>query len=70
MTADIQLAQVLHRHFKLDQSGAHVDVRDPDVKLDLVDAYRLYRQMIDTKELTSRQTVAAWLVDWGVERAA
>ncbi len=69
MTADIQLAQVMNRHFKLDQPGERVDVRDPDATLNLVDAYRLYRQLIDTRELTSRQTVEAWLVDWGVERA-
>ncbi len=69
MTAHIQLAQVLHRHLKLDQPGARVDVRDPDAKLDLVDAYRLYRQLIDDRQLTSCQTVEAWLVGWGVARA-
>ncbi len=68
MTADIQLAQVLHRHLKVDQPGAQVDVRDPDAKLDLVEAYRLYRELIDARELTSRQTVESWLVDWGVTR--
>jgi hypothetical protein len=68
MTGDIQLAQALHRYLKLDQPDARVDVRDPDAKLDLVEVYRLYRQLIEARELTSRQTVEAWLVDWGVTR--
>ena len=69
MTADVQLAQVLHRYLKLDRAGARVDVGDPNAKLDLVDAYRLYRQMVNTRELTSRQTVESWLVDWAVPSA-
>jgi hypothetical protein len=69
ITADIQLAQTLHRYLKVDQPGARVDVRDPDAKIDLVEAYRLYRQLIDARELTSCQTVENWLIDWGVARA-
>lgn len=69
LTADIQLAQVLHRALKSDQPGARVDVRDPDAKLDLVEAYRLYCQLSDARELTSRRTVETWLADWGVARA-
>lgn len=69
MTAEIQMAQVLHRYLQLDQPGRRVDVGRPDNSIDVVAVYQLYRQMADGGQLTTRATVTGWLQEWGVLHA-
>lgn len=66
MTAELQMAQVLHRYLKLDRPGERVDVTDPTQRIDAVEVYRLYRRMTADGELIQRGTVRGWLDGWGV----
>ena len=66
MTAELQMAQVLHRYLKLDRPGERVDVTDPGPRIDAVEVYRLYRRMTTDGELIQRGTVQGWLNDWKV----
>ena len=56
-TAEIQMVQTLYRYLK--QHG--LSVSNPTQKIDAVEVYRLYKNLLDSGELTSRATVEAWL---------
>jgi hypothetical protein len=66
VTAEIQMAQVLHRYLRLDEPNKSVDVRVPGAAIDVVAVYQLYRGMLDSGILTNRSTIESWLRDWGV----
>lgn len=66
MTAELQMAQVLHRYLKLDRPAERVDVTDPTQRIDAVEVYRLYQRMTTDGELIQRGTVQSWLNDWKV----
>ena len=69
MTAELQMAQVLHEYLKLDRPEQRIDVTDPQQQIDAVQVYRLYQRMIASGELIQRGTVQTWLTDWNVRHA-
>jgi hypothetical protein len=61
-TAEIQITEALYRYMNTNQ----LDFKKPGDRIDVVEVYALYRQMLEAGELTSRTTVQGWLQTWGV----
>jgi hypothetical protein len=61
-TAEIQMTETLYRYMNTN----HLDFKKPGDRIDVVEVYALYRQMLEAGELTSRTTVQGWLQAWGV----
>lgn len=61
-TAEIQMTQTLYRYLRTNR----LDVSNPAHKVDAVEVYRLYRQLLDGGELITRATVETWLKDRNV----
>lgn len=59
-TAEVQVLETVYQYLKQNR----LEVSRPDQKIDVVEVYKLYRELLARGELTTRRTVQAWLTHW------